>query len=87
MVMLAEVGKRTFRAARRACRAPFTPKKDEAVAEVCLLFGRDKLGEYAFNLGGVGERFVVHTEATAETDAMGVGDDVLLQILQCSLLP
>lgn len=75
MVVFAEVCDGTFSTAGRACRAPFPPEKDEAVAEVGLLFGRDQLCENAFYLGGVGERFVVHTEASAETDTMGVGDD------------
>ena len=78
--MCAEVRKRTALALGGASRADVAPELHDAVAKITALRRLDQLVHDTPHLGGILERLGVHTKATANTDAMGIGNNAALMV-------
>ena len=76
--VLTERRKRTVGAGRLACRAYVTTELHNTVAKIALFGWLNQLRKDALDLDGILERFGVHSKATADADAMGVGYNAAL---------
>ena len=73
--IFAQLTQRAFGALRGASRAYVSAELHYAVAKIRLFLGLYKLRHYFFDLRRVLELCVIHTEATANSYAMGIGND------------
>ena len=70
--MLAEVGKRTYITSRTSGNARLPAKPYYAMAKIATLALFNDLRQNLLHLEGVLKAFGVHTEPTADSDAMGI---------------